>query len=82
MRQSIAGAGVVYGRQVYTERREYYDQGNDQHAFPWNATFFGVLTAPASPILSAFVLDNDHAAIVVVPEQVRTQLRSFALWWS
>ncbi|RHZ17401.1 hypothetical protein DYB31_004916 [Aphanomyces astaci] len=70
-RQTVGSTGVVYGSQVYTERRGDYDQGNDHHAFPWDASTFGVQTAPSSPILNAFVLDNDYASIVVVPEQIR-----------
>ncbi|ETW00751.1 hypothetical protein H310_07296 [Aphanomyces invadans] len=71
VRQTLADSGVVYGRKVYTETLGDYEQGNDQHAFEWDASEFGVLSAPASPILNVFVLDNDFASILVIPEQNR-----------
>ncbi|RHY31612.1 hypothetical protein DYB32_003330 [Aphanomyces invadans] len=64
VRQTLADSGVVYGRKVYTETLGDYEQGNDQHAFEWDASEFGVLSAPASPILNVFVLDNDFASIL------------------
>ncbi|KAF0737591.1 hypothetical protein Ae201684P_006607 [Aphanomyces euteiches] len=71
IRSSAGGSGVVFSRAVYTAVSSDYNQGNELHAFPWNSSRFGVQTAPSSPIVNSFILDNDFASIRVLPEKVR-----------
>ncbi|KAF0686601.1 Aste57867_21606 [Aphanomyces stellatus] len=71
VRLTLGGAGVVYGRSIYTEGVADYNQGDDQHVMSWSAAANGVMTAPSVPIVNDFILDANHAAVQITPEAVR-----------
>lgn len=75
LRTSLATTGFVIAAGVFTEKWGEYDTGNLLQAFPWPESS-GVLTAPfQNASVAIFILDDDHAGVLLHPESIRFQSR-------